>query len=204
MASTQSTRPYRKRKRAQKEEETRRRITEAAVELHGTVGVARTTITEIAERAGVGRMTVYNHFPTEEALFEACSTHYMLAHPAPDPSALAAISDPVERLDAALAAVFAWYRETEDMTAGLIRDAPLVPALDRTLNAKVWPFVDATVEALAAGRQLRGARGRRVRAALRLAVDFGTWQTLVRSGLDDAEAASVVRGLVAAADGTAA
>jgi AcrR family transcriptional regulator len=202
MASNQSTearRPYRKKVRARKQDETRRRITEAAVELHRTVGVARTTITEIAERAGVRRMTVYNHFPTDADLLEACGSHYMGEHPPPDPAALDALADPDERLGAGLAALYGWYRETEDMTGNALRDAPLVPALDAAMRAKFWPVVDRTVDALAAGRDLRGARGRRVRAAIRLAADFGTWLTLTRAGLDDAEAAAVAGAAVSAA-----
>src|SRR5690606_11521663 len=74
--STRRPRPYRKRQRALAEEATRLRITEAAVELHGSVGPARTTVTEIAERAGVSRMTVYKHFPSDRDLFVACSTHW--------------------------------------------------------------------------------------------------------------------------------
>src|SRR5215204_2491067 len=96
--STQSTetrkRTYRKSRRAELEDETRRRITDAAVELHGSVGPARTTISAVAERAGVQRATVYRHFPDEEALFDACSAHWMAQHPLPDPTAWAKIEDP--------------------------------------------------------------------------------------------------------------
>ena len=81
---TPPKRRYRKRRRAELEDETRRRITEAAVELHGTVGPARTTISAVAERAGVQRATLYRHFPDEEALFDACSSHWAAQHPLPD------------------------------------------------------------------------------------------------------------------------
>src|SRR5919106_215329 len=82
-----TTRAYRKRLRAQQEAQTRRRITEAAVKLHGTVGPARTTIKGVADEAGVQRATVYRHFPTEESLFEACSSHWRSLNPPPDPAA---------------------------------------------------------------------------------------------------------------------
>ncbi len=200
MSASRQRRRYRKKERARQEEETRLRITEAAVELHRTVGPARTTVKEIAERAGVGRMTVYNHFRSDDELLEACSSHYMDGHPPPDPAALAAIDEPDERLDAGLRALYAWYRETEDMTGNALRDAPLVPALDKVMRAKFWPLVDATAEALTSGRKLRGVRRERVRAALFVALDFGTWHTLTRAGLDDTEAAALAARFVAAAE----
>jgi AcrR family transcriptional regulator len=69
--TTGERRPYRKRRRAGLEADTRMRITEAEMALHGSVGPAHTTISAVAERAGVQRATVYRHFPTREALVEA-------------------------------------------------------------------------------------------------------------------------------------
>src|SRR5436305_5385063 len=106
-------RRYRKRKRAASELDTRRRITAAAVELHQTVGAGRTSVKAIAERAGVQRATVYRHFPTEEALFGACTSHYYARHPLPDPRQWAAIDDPDERLRAALEDLYTLYGQTE-------------------------------------------------------------------------------------------
>jgi AcrR family transcriptional regulator len=101
-------RRYRKRRRAELEAQTRLRITEAAVELHGSVGPARTTISAVADRAGVQRATVYRHFRDEDALFEACSSHWMAQHPLPDAVAWSAIEDPDERLRTALHELYAW------------------------------------------------------------------------------------------------
>ena len=187
-------RRYRQKERARRQERTRQRITEAAVALHESVGPARTTVKEIAERAGVGRMTVYNHFPSDRELLAACTGHYMAAHPAPDPEELRAIADPGERLATALRRLYGWYRETEPMTVNAIRDAPLVPALDAIMRETVWPMLDATVEAVGSGD------GDRKRAALRLAVDFGTWRTLTGAGLDDEAAVELSSRFVAAAD----
>src|SRR5919204_3974234 len=103
---TAATRRYRKRLRAEHEQQTRQAITEAAVKLHGTVGPARTTVTAIAEEAGVQRATVYRHFPDEETLFAACSGHYMATHPPPDPSRWVEIADPADRLREALTDVY--------------------------------------------------------------------------------------------------
>src|SRR5918999_1011525 len=106
--SVQQPRPYRKNVRARREEETRRRITEATVELHREVGPSNTTISAIAERAGVQRLTVYRHFPDEAALFGACSAHWRAEHPVPDPRPWAAIGDPEERLRTALGEIYAY------------------------------------------------------------------------------------------------
>src|SRR3954469_10270170 len=128
-APTAETRRYRKRLRAEQELQTRQAITQAAVKLHGTVGPARTTVSAIADEAGVQRATGYRHFPDERTLFRACSGHYMSLHPPPDPSGWAAIADPGARLRAALEEVYRWWDETEDMMSRVIRDEALVDAL---------------------------------------------------------------------------
>src|SRR5215204_5749017 len=114
-SATGERRPYRKRRRAELEAETRVRITEATVDLHGSVGPARTTISAVADRAGVQRATVYRYFPDEDALFDACSSHWMAQHPLPDPAAWAKIEDPEERLRTALSELYEWYERGEYM-----------------------------------------------------------------------------------------
>src|SRR5215213_11124019 len=106
-------RPYRKRARAEQEQRTRERIAAATAALHGSVGPAQTTVSAIAERAGVQRATVYRHFPDDTALITACSAHWMMLNPAPDIAAWAAIGDVDERLRTALAELYAWYERTE-------------------------------------------------------------------------------------------
>src|SRR5215204_7226642 len=115
MSDKNDKRPYRKKRRAELEAETRRRITESAVELHGTVGPARTSMSAVAERAGVRRSTLYRHFPDEHALFAACSSHWSAANPPPDIGAWADVADPDERLAAALAELYAYSARTETM-----------------------------------------------------------------------------------------
>src|SRR5215218_9654796 len=111
---TRSTkRRYEKRARATKEQATRLRIIEAAIALHGTVGPARTTISAIAERAGVRRATVYRHFPDERTLLLGCSSTWAARNPLPDPATWAAIADPAERLERALDALYTWYERVE-------------------------------------------------------------------------------------------
>src|SRR5687768_1441250 len=184
-------RRYTKRRRAEAEQETRQRITEAAVELHGSVGPARTTISAVADRAGVQRATVYRHFPDEESLFAACSGHYAAMNPPPDLAAWREIGDPAARLKQALADLYPYYRRTEPMLENVVRDAPLVESMAKAV-ARRLAYFDVAVETLMAGRRERGHARRRVRAAVGHATSFPTWQSLVRQhGLDDSEAAAV-------------
>ncbi|HEU0024074.1 MAG TPA: helix-turn-helix domain-containing protein [Thermoleophilaceae bacterium] len=198
--STQSKRPYKKRRRAELEAETRLRITEAAVDLHGSVGPARTTISAVAERAGVQRATVYRHFPDEEALFQACSSHWAAQHALPDPEGWAAIDDPDERLGLALRELYDWYESAAPMLERTTRDAPLVPSMQPVMDAFAAWFGGAT-EALVRGRPERGARRRHMRAAVGHALAFATWRSLVREqGLATAEAVALMEGLVRCLD----
>ena len=190
MAERTKTRRYRKRKRAIHEEETRQRITEAAVELHRTAGPANTKVTEIAMRAGVSRMTVYNHFPTDAALFEACSTSWFERNPLPDLDSWTALSDAGERLRLGLREIYQWYRGAQEMMGNVLRDAAIVPALGEIMDARWWPYVDRMVDTLAEEWSGNGA-GEDLRAALRLVVDFRTWKVLTGSGLSDAKAAEL-------------
>jgi AcrR family transcriptional regulator len=195
-AKTAEPRRYRKRLRAEQELETRQAITEAAVKLHGTLGPARTTVSAIAEEAGVQRATVYRHFPDERTLFEACSGHYMSMHPPPDPSRWVEIADPAERLREALMDVYRWWNETEDMMSRVIRDAPLVESMSAQIQARL-AFFDHIAEVLMRGRRLRGRRRARVEAAIGHALALSTWQSLVREqGLTNEEAVELMAGMV--------
>lgn len=198
---TQRQRRYRKRKRARQEEETRRRITEAVVELHRTVGPARTKVTEVAERAGVSRMTVYNHFPTEADLIGACSAHWAAQNPFPDPAPWAAVEGPRARLRAALTDLYGFYEATEDMMGNVLRDAPIVEPLEEIMDERWQPYVDGVVDALAEGwtdgAAVDGGAKEAVRAALRVVVDFRTWRLLATSTPDTAAAVRVAVAMVA-------
>lgn len=189
-------RTYELRKRADQVEETRRRITEATVELHRTVGPAATQISEIARRAGVQRVTVYNHFPDNTALFAACSAHWRALHPAPDPVAWLSISEPGERLRLGLCELYAWYRETEPMMANILRDADIVPAMRPFVEQGVGGYLDAVRRILGGSirARLRGRRRARTDAALRAATDFHVWRSF--APLEDPEAADLAAVLV--------
>jgi AcrR family transcriptional regulator len=196
---TDEKRPYRKKRRAELEAQTQLRITESAVALHGTLGPSRTSMSAIAEHAGVRRSTLYRHFPDENAVFAACSAHWREANPAPDLSAWAAIEDPDRRLRAALEELYAYYRRTERMMVNLYRDAELMPTVQRSFS-RFAEYVAGAQQTLMAGRRLRGRARERVHAATGHAIAFATWRSLARDqGLDDAAAAGLMCRLVAAA-----
>ena len=192
------TRKYELKQRAESLTATRERIVEATVELHDSLGPARTTISAIAERAGVQRLTVYRHFPDERTLFQACSGHWTARNPKPDPSSWAALDDPEERLRTALTAIYAYYRTTEGMTGNLLRDLPDSPLLQEVAT----PFIEywQTVrEVLNRGWKTRGHKRNLLRAVIGHATDFETWRSLTRQeGLDDNDAAETMVSLARA------
>ncbi len=188
-------RKYELKQRARRQEETRQRIIQAAVELHTSVGSAQTTISAIAARAGVERHTVYAHFPDEPALFAACAGHWRAAHPFPDVSHWLELDTPDARLRGVLDELYAWYESVESDLAVLLRDSQFVPAhadeMARTA-ARMHQLADAL---------LRGwPRRKAVRAAVGHAVEFETWRSLVRRhGLSRRQAIDAMVRLVAGA-----
>jgi len=167
------------------------------MKLHGTVGPARTTVSAIADEAGVQRATVYRHFPDDQSLFDACTAHFYGLHPRPDPQAWASIADPDERLRKALADLYAWYGEIEEMLSNTTRDAAHVPAPTRE---RFLAYFAASRAVLTQGRRERGRARARVAAAIGHAIAFLTWRSLAREqGLDDPEAVTLMAGMVAEA-----
>ncbi len=184
------------RRRTKRQEETRRRIVEATVGLHETVGMARTTISAIAEKAGVERLTVYRHFPDERALFSACTGHYMGANPPPDPASWTQVANPEERLRTALAEVYAYHRRTEPMMTNVIRDAPMHP-LTREMAEPYFQLFEQMRYVLATGWGVEDERLSLLLAALGHALDFQTWHSLVRrQELDDERAVELMVNMV--------
>lgn len=176
---TDEKRPYRMKARAELQERTRQRIAESAMELHGTLGPSRTSLSAVAKLAGVRRSTLYRHFPDEAALFVACSSHWRSQHPLPDLDAWAAVSDPQERLRRALTEIYAYYGETESMLTNLLRDLDIVDAVAQQF-AGFLNYMEAACLTLMAGRRERGRGGQRVRAAVGHGLAFTTWRSLVR------------------------
>jgi AcrR family transcriptional regulator len=174
-------------------DEMRDRITRAAFELHATVGPAQSTISAIAERAGVQRHTVYRHFPDIVSLIRACTAHGMEVTGLPQPERWESIDEPLVRLRRALEEMYGYYRANERMIGNILRDLPVMPELAAGSSdyqdhlGRIW----ATV--LSPWRRLRGGRGARTRALASTALEFGTWQALTtRGGLTDEQAAATI------------
>lgn len=192
------TRKYELKARAESQRETRERIARAAAELHEEKGVAQTTVAEIARRAGVTRVTVYNHFADLSELLPACAAHYTASHPMPDFAGALALDDPGDRVRAVLALLYGWYRETEPMFGKLFSDRASVPELDRFMEQDIDRLQAELAVGLAAAFATRGRRAQRLEALIRLALDFWTWRRLSRQGLDDDVAAGLMGAAVAA------
>lgn len=169
------TRSYQLKRRAERQSETRQRIIEATIELHQTIGPAQTTISEIAERAQVGRVTVYRHFPDEATLSRACSGQYFERHPFPDPGRWQKIADPAERLQTGLRETYAYHRTTEAMISHALADAR-----DHPVMAPYHEHWQHAADILTAPWRTRGSRRTMLHAAIALALSFDTWRTLIR------------------------
>lgn len=189
-------RSYKKRKRAELEEQTRQTITESAVALHGTIGPAQTTVSAIADHAGVQRSTVYRHFPDDDALFTACSSHWLQENPLPDPSVWAEIEDMQDRRRAALCELYAYYRSAGQMVHNILRDEEEVPALQRVMVGFHTYFEN--IEKLLLGA---GPANSRAKAVVGHAVAYSTWRSLTLGrGLDDEDCANLMCALAGIAD----
>ncbi|MCA1683317.1 MAG: TetR/AcrR family transcriptional regulator; helix-turn-helix transcriptional regulator [Actinobacteria bacterium] len=172
-------RTYTLKLRAERRAETRRRITEAAVELHRALGPARTSLSAIAERAGVQRQTVYAHFPDEASLLDACTAHWMAGHPFPDVTRWAALGDPADRLRRTLADLYSFYAADEEMLVKSLRDAPEVPVLSE-LWAERQRRLTRLRNDLAREFGVGDAARSRLRAAIGHGLAFDTWRSLAR------------------------
>lgn len=187
-------RKYTLKKRAASQDETRARIVEATIALHEEIGPRNTTISAVAERAGVQRLTVYRHFPNEMALFEACTSGWLAAHPPP------AIGGPHEAgALGALASLYAYYRGTQRMWTVAYRDADVVPALQGPMH-QVAEYLSAYAHDLLSTWPER-KRTKALRAAATLSVQFATWQTLAAAGLPDRDMARLMESWLCTAGG---
>lgn len=180
---------YELKARAVRMDQTRQRIVEATMKLHQTVGPARTSISAIADAAGVQRHTVYSHFPDEKDLFAACGGLFYERNPYPAVAPWRAIAEPAKRVERAFVDMYGYFRTHERELGPVVRDAPLMPHL---VGRRITMGRTAAIRAITDGWQLRGRRASRVEALLELALRFETWRILTGAGLDDAEAATTM------------
>jgi AcrR family transcriptional regulator len=182
-------------RRAEQMDETRRRIVEAAVEVHSTLGPAAASISAIAQRAGVTRVTLYRHFPDDTALFAACTEHWLAAQTPPDPGAWAAIADPAERLRTGLADLYRFYRDGRQMLTNTYRDKAALPEVHR---AELEERDRQIADLLAAPFPGTPARRHLLRALIGHAAAFWTWRSLcVDQQLSQAQAVDAMVALIA-------
>ena len=187
-------RTYTLKKRAERQSATRRRIVEAAVDLHRTLGPARTPLSLVAERAGVQRKTLYAHFPDERSLQQACSGLSFERDPPPDAEAWLTIEDPDERIRTGLAALYGWYSRNAELIGAVLRDAQYNALTRETAELRFGPPMANYT------RVLGGRLGGRGRAMLLLALYFSAWRILaVESGLDERESSDIMASAVSAA-----
>lgn len=191
-------RRYEMKRRAERQEDTRRRIVEATIALHAEVGISA-SITSIAERAGVSRLTVYRHFPDERSLLSACTGTWFEANPPPDPMAWVGTTDPVERLRTGLRELYAFYRRHAVLLGRGEDESPTNPILAEVMT----PFVTAVARIgdVLADAWVREVRDPSlVRAAIGHAVAFSTWRSLAMDqGLDDDDAVTLMVALASSA-----
>lgn len=177
--SASKKRPYRLRKRADRQQETRRRIVEAAVDLHCSVGPARTTVAQIAERAGVQRHTYYAHFPDERSLFLACSELALTRDPLPDPAEWRSVPAGRERIRRGLRDLYSWYGRNADQAACVLRDAEVHSLTREIVELRMGPVFAAAAEVLGAGLNARS------RSLLAVGLEFACWRALSRTHTAD-------------------
>ena len=196
-------RPYRMRRRAELVDQTRLRITEAAVRLHTTVGPAHTSIAGIAEEAGVTRLTVYRHFADLDAMFVACMAHWSAQNPPPEAAAWTAIPGLERRARRAFGELYAWFRDHADELYPITRDAAVMPlSAQQASEAGNRGLADALLAGYAGEDLTADGDGRLLRAVARHLVDFWTWRSLsMQQGLDDDEAVEVAVTLLMAIAG---
>jgi AcrR family transcriptional regulator len=190
-------RSYRMRKRGESIDRTRRRIRDAAVRLHTSVGPSAASMSAIAEEAGVTRLTLYRHFPSKGELFQACMTHWRSLHPPPDPDRWRSVTQFDARLRTALTELYGWYEANGDDLYPIYRDASHTPASNRLARRQTN---ERNANAILSGLELTPTGRRRLRAAVGHVVGFWTWHSLaVDQGLSTREAASVAANFVVAA-----
>jgi len=188
MSTEKRKRKYTLKRRAAQQHKTRERIVDAAMKLHEELGPADTTISAIADAAGVQRLTVYRHFPTDRDVFMACSSKWFGLHPPPDVSAIVG-SESADRTLTALRAFYRYYCATQRMWSVVYRDAEKLPALEDVM-AGVDVLLESSAQDLLKDWSPRPRK--QLANTVRHALEFSTWQSLARQGLSDRAMADLV------------
>lgn len=191
MITQMNRRKYTLKQRAKQQEETRARIVEATMALHEEVGPRNATVSAIAERAGVQRLTVYRHFPNDTALFQACTSCWLERHPPPDPRSWSDCDLPLERSRTALHALYRYYRGTHEMWRVSYRDLDEVPALAEPM-AGFEDYLKGVRDDLVRSWNPATGQRQRLTAAIALSLRFSTWDSLQREGMKEKPAASLM------------
>jgi len=190
-------RPYRMQRRAEQVDETKRRITEAAMKLHTSIGPSEASLNAIAEAAGVTRVTLYRHFNSAETLFAACMGHWRSLHPPPDPAAWREVPRLDRRVRRAVREMYAWYAANGSDLYPIYRDAAFTPPSNQAARRAT---LERIADALLFDDRRRGAAAHRRRAAILHAFAFWTWRSLtVDSGLSQGAAADLGSRLILSA-----
>jgi AcrR family transcriptional regulator len=197
--SSDRRKAYRLQARAVRQEETRRRIVAATSALHEEVGPAQTTVAEIARRAGVQRLTVYNNFPELKDLLGACQRHFLAGHPPPPMVPAGTTHITPQALESALRRLYAWYRENEAMERNVHRDRAVVRELDDLMRQNADPLYEKASDAFAHALASHPQRREAARRLIRVAMDFRTWELIAGFGANDAEIARLLGTAVACA-----
>jgi AcrR family transcriptional regulator len=188
------------RRRAEQVDETRQRITEAAVKLHTSVGPAHTSISKVAEEADVTRLTVYRHFADLDALFVACMGHWSSLNPAPDTDAWTSIEPLESRAQRAFGDLYSWYAARHDDLYPIYRDQSAMPEAAQQAMAAQDDGIAAAILGTPASDGSSGDHDRIVAAVARHLVGFWTWRSLVvEQGLSSNEATDAAVAILLAA-----
>lgn len=188
-------RRYRSPKRAEAVEQTRRRILEATMELHGEQGILATSWEDIARRAGVSLATVYRHFPSLNELVPACGalTDAYIQPPPADlaPTLFAGAATLAERIKRLVGELSAFYERAAPAFIGVRREAHVLEPLREWLEER-----DRAQEALVREALRPADPDERTVQVVQALTGFLTWQALVEAGVPREAAPGILRKLV--------
>src|SRR5262245_32615138 len=100
----------------------REEILETATELFAEYGFSDAVTQALAERLGVGKGTIYRHFPSKRALFLAAADRVMRKLQEQVNARIAGISDGLERIERAIATLLQFFVEHPAFVELLIQE----------------------------------------------------------------------------------